>query len=130
MTLTNLADPVDFEAFGDYAPPTPKASPSGAWSHSAADPAAFQRPKYRFQGRITADGSSGYLAEPGRYHLYISWACPWAAGAKLACSSDPVAVSGGVAKYGCSINKPGTGFELIATSSRLARAISGRLRIT
>lgn len=52
------------------------------------------------------------------------------AGAKLACSSDPVAVSGGVAKYGCSINKPGTGFELIATSSRLARAISGRLRIT
>ncbi|MGC9961760.1 MAG: glutathione S-transferase C-terminal domain-containing protein [Acidimicrobiales bacterium] len=78
MTLTNLADPVDFEAFGDYAPPAPKASPSGAWSHSATDPAAFQRPKYRFQGRITADGSSGYLAEPGRYHLYVSWACPWA----------------------------------------------------
>jgi glutathione S-transferase/putative glutathione S-transferase len=38
----------------------------------------FQRPRYRFQGRITADGSSGFPAEAGRYHLYISWGCPWA----------------------------------------------------
>ena len=37
-----------------------------------------QRPRYRFQGRITADGSSGYPAGPGRYHLYIAWGCPWA----------------------------------------------------
>jgi glutathionyl-hydroquinone reductase len=27
--------------------------------------------------RITGDGSSGYLAEPGRYQLYASLACPW-----------------------------------------------------
>lgn len=27
---------------------------------------------------ITADGSSGFKAEAGRYHLYISLACPWA----------------------------------------------------
>jgi len=39
---------------------------------------AFVRQKYRFQGRITADGSSGWPAEPGRYHLYVSLACPWA----------------------------------------------------
>lgn len=31
-----------------------------------------------FRDRITADGSSGYPAEPGRYHLYVSLACPWA----------------------------------------------------
>ena len=31
-----------------------------------------------FRERITADGSSGYPAEPGRYHLYVSLACPWA----------------------------------------------------
>jgi glutathionyl-hydroquinone reductase len=37
-----------------------------------------ERPLYRFDGRITADGSSGYLAEPGRYHLYAGWFCPWA----------------------------------------------------
>lgn len=39
---------------------------------------AFVRQRYAFQGRITADGSSGYRAEPGRYHLYVSLACPWA----------------------------------------------------
>lgn len=27
---------------------------------------------------VTADGSSGFQAEPGRYHLYVSLACPWA----------------------------------------------------
>ena len=27
---------------------------------------------------MTADGSSDFLAEPGRYHLYVSLACPWA----------------------------------------------------
>jgi putative glutathione S-transferase len=31
-----------------------------------------------FRDRITADGSSGYPAERGRYHLYVSLACPWA----------------------------------------------------
>ena len=38
----------------------------------------FQRPKSLFRDRITADGSSGFTAEPGRYHLYVSYACPWA----------------------------------------------------
>jgi putative glutathione S-transferase len=27
---------------------------------------------------VTADGSSGYPAEAGRYHLYVCFACPWA----------------------------------------------------
>jgi putative glutathione S-transferase len=30
-----------------------------------------------FRGRITADGSSGFPAEAGRYHLYVSPACPF-----------------------------------------------------
>ncbi|MEC4815424.1 MAG: glutathione S-transferase family protein [Scytonema sp. PMC 1069.18] len=38
----------------------------------------FIRPSTTFRNQITADGSSGFKAEPGRYHLYISWACPWA----------------------------------------------------
>ncbi len=32
----------------------------------------------RFTDRVTADGSSGWSAEPGRYHLVVSLACPWA----------------------------------------------------
>ena len=31
----------------------------------------------RFRDRITADGSSKYPAEAGRYHLYVSPACPF-----------------------------------------------------
>ena len=38
----------------------------------------FVRSEASFRGFVTADGSSGFKAEPGRYHLYISWACPWA----------------------------------------------------
>src|SRR3954469_20612350 len=39
---------------------------------------AFGRQEYSIRDRITADGSSGFPAEPGRYHLYVSLACPWA----------------------------------------------------
>jgi len=39
---------------------------------------AFQRQQDVFRQWVTADGSSGFPAETGRYHLYVSWACPWA----------------------------------------------------
>ena len=45
---------------------------------------AFQRPTTSFRNYITADGSTGptgeggFPAEAGRYHLYVSLACPWA----------------------------------------------------
>jgi len=32
----------------------------------------------RFTDRITADGAEGWPAEPGRYRLVVSLACPWA----------------------------------------------------
>ena len=38
----------------------------------------FKRPQTKFHQRVTADGSSGFKAETGRYHLYLSLACPWA----------------------------------------------------
>jgi putative glutathione S-transferase len=38
----------------------------------------FVRQEYSIRDRVTADGSSGFKAEPGRYHLYVSLACPWA----------------------------------------------------
>lgn len=67
------ASPVDFGAFGDYGDYRPKGD------RQRVQPSAeFVRAPYPFRGRITADGSSGFPAEPGRYHLYISWACPWA----------------------------------------------------
>jgi putative glutathione S-transferase len=38
----------------------------------------FIRQEDAFREWVTADGSSGYPAAKGRYHLYVSWACPWA----------------------------------------------------
>ena len=38
----------------------------------------FVRQDTAFRDWLTADGSSGFKAEPGRYHLYVSHACPWA----------------------------------------------------
>ncbi|QDH70320.1 glutathione S-transferase family protein [Marilutibacter alkalisoli] len=48
------------------------------------DKGRLQRPQSVFRHWITADGSAGptgeggFKAEPGRYHLYVARACPWA----------------------------------------------------
>ena len=39
---------------------------------------SFVRQASRFRDWVTADGSSEFAAEAGRYHLYVSLACPWA----------------------------------------------------
>eukprot|EP00276_Gloeochaete_wittrockiana_P003576 CAMPEP_0184658952 /NCGR_PEP_ID=MMETSP0308-20130426/27478_1 /TAXON_ID=38269 /ORGANISM="Gloeochaete witrockiana, Strain SAG 46.84" /LENGTH=320 /DNA_ID=CAMNT_0027098327 /DNA_START=142 /DNA_END=1104 /DNA_ORIENTATION=- len=38
----------------------------------------FLRKDSKFRSFVSADGSTGFKAEAGRYHLYISLACPWA----------------------------------------------------
>ncbi len=38
----------------------------------------FVRRDTSFRHWLSADGSTGFKAEPGRYHLYVSLACPWA----------------------------------------------------
>jgi putative glutathione S-transferase len=48
------------------------------WYDTKKSGGRFQRPETQFRGRITADGSSGFPAEAGRYHLYVAHACPWA----------------------------------------------------
>ncbi len=39
---------------------------------------SFHRQESAFRRWVTEDGSSGFGPEPGRYHLYVSRACPWA----------------------------------------------------
>ena len=73
-TQAGGASPVDFATYGDYGDYLAKKRAAAPAPRSGE----FVRAPYPFQGRITADGSSGYPAEAGRYHLYISWACPWA----------------------------------------------------
>ncbi len=38
----------------------------------------FRRAPSRFRDWVSSDGSTPYPAQAGRYHLYVSWACPWA----------------------------------------------------
>jgi len=55
---------------------------NGQWTPEPFRPrivdGAYARPESRFRDRITADGASGFPPAPGRYHLYVSLACPWA----------------------------------------------------
>lgn len=39
---------------------------------------SFERQPDAFREWVSADGSTGYPAEAGRYHLYVCLACPWA----------------------------------------------------
>ena len=60
----------------------------GKWSTQGYDTAstggAFRRSEASFRNWITPDGApgpsgtGGFPAEAGRYHLYVSYACPWA----------------------------------------------------
>lgn len=54
------------------------------WYDTDSNEGRFVRESARFRHWVTADGSagpsgdSGFAAESGRYHLYVSLACPWA----------------------------------------------------
>ncbi len=54
------------------------------WYDTKSTGGAFKRQESRFRNWVTPDGSAGpsgsggYKAESGRYHLYVSHACPWA----------------------------------------------------
>ncbi|GAB3109127.1 glutathione S-transferase family protein [Aestuariicella hydrocarbonica] len=48
------------------------------WYDTDSHGGEFIRTDAQFRHHVTADGSSGYQAEAGRYHLFVSLACPWA----------------------------------------------------
>jgi len=54
------------------------------WYDTSATGGRFEREPTRFRNYVTPDGSpgptgeGGFPAEAGRYHLYVSLACPWA----------------------------------------------------
>ena len=54
------------------------------WYDTKSTGGRFERKASAFRNWVTADGApglsgeGGFAAEPGRYHLYVSLACPWA----------------------------------------------------
>ncbi|WP_105101555.1 glutathione S-transferase family protein [Microbulbifer pacificus] len=69
---------------------------NGIWKENwqpvqqADDDGRFIRQTSSFRNWVTADGSAGvtgaggFRAEPGRYHLYVAYICPWASRALMA----------------------------------------------
>ena len=57
---------------------------SSEWYDTKSTGGAFKRDTSRYRNWVTPDGASGpsgeggFAAESGRYHLYVSYACPWA----------------------------------------------------
>jgi len=48
------------------------------WETQIADTGEFVRKPTSFRNQIKRDGTTGFQPEMGRYHLYVSLACPWA----------------------------------------------------
>lgn len=48
------------------------------WYDTKTTGGAFVRPETHFRDRVSADDSTAFPAAAGRYHLYVSLACPWA----------------------------------------------------
>jgi len=53
--------------------------PAGnTWNRQIDDSGEFVRKDTAFRSWIRVDGSTGFAPAAGRYHLYVSLACPWA----------------------------------------------------
>jgi putative glutathione S-transferase len=52
--------------------------PSGQFPDEHSKDGGFERQEDAFREWIRADGSTPYAPAAGRYHLYVSFACPWA----------------------------------------------------
>jgi len=56
----------------------PSAESFGIGDRERGEKGRFVRQQSAFRDHVSADGSSAFPAEAGRYHLYVSLACPWA----------------------------------------------------
>lgn len=55
-----------------------KDSYGNTWNSEVTESGEFIRHQTSFRSQIRADGSTDFAPESGRYHLYVSYACPWA----------------------------------------------------
>lgn len=63
---------------------------NGRWAakwqpvQASDDDGRFIRQRSGFRDRIGVDSERGFVAEPGRYRLYVAYICPWASRALIA----------------------------------------------
>jgi glutathionyl-hydroquinone reductase len=87
---------------------------------------SFKRQQSTFRDWVTADGSSGFAPEAGRYQLYVSRACPWAHRTMIGVALmglervidfsyvDPIRDQQGWTFSGGEYNDPINGFEFLS----------------
>ncbi len=120
---------------------TTESAPSGLAREATTD-GRFVGQESRFRRWVTADGSSGFRAEPGRYHLYVSYACPWATrtiiGRRLKgledvigmSAVDPIRDERGWAFTGGEYTDAVNGFEFLSEAyARTEPAYDGRVSV-
>ncbi|HKN94253.1 MAG TPA: glutathione S-transferase C-terminal domain-containing protein [Thermoleophilaceae bacterium] len=103
---------------------------------------AFRRQESRFRDAVSSDGSTAFPAEDGRYHLYVSWACPWAhrtiigrrlkglEGAVGMSCVDPIRDERGWAFTGGEFSDEVNGFEFLSEAyDRTDPAYDGRVSV-
>jgi putative glutathione S-transferase len=92
----------------------------------ASDDGSFRRQESAFRGWVSSDGSTDFPVEPGRYHLYVARACPWAHRTIIArrlmgledaigiSFIDPIRDDGGWAFTGEGYTDPVNGYEFLS----------------
>ena len=58
--------------------PEQKSTYGNTWESEVSDDGEFIRHQTSFREQVRVDGSTEFKPEAGRYHLYVSYACPWA----------------------------------------------------
>jgi putative glutathione S-transferase len=58
--------------------PAQKDTYGNTWESEVTEDGEFVRHQTSFRSQIRADGSTDFAPESERYHLYVSYACPWA----------------------------------------------------
>jgi putative glutathione S-transferase len=58
--------------------PAQKNSYGNTWESEVTESGEFVRHQTSFRSQIREDGSTDFAPKSGRYHLYVSYACPWA----------------------------------------------------
>jgi glutathionyl-hydroquinone reductase len=94
--------------------PGGSAGPGGSRSGGSG---RFERKPSAYRRWVTADGAAGpsgeggFRAEPGRYHLYVSYACPWAHRTLILRELKGIASLTGVSVVNWKLGREGWSFE-------------------
>jgi putative glutathione S-transferase len=65
---------------------TPLKTTGNTWLNEISSDGAFVRAATSFRGTVLRESSHLHAAEPNRYHLYVSLACPWAHRTQMVCA--------------------------------------------